>query len=307
MKKLDLDKLAQPYVGRTDDYIQAIFPRATTAELADPTALVNLVGKYAGRMVYDTTLGQPVWATDDVPASAWTTAVQPPPGDPAAPTLDNRITNNTNANASYNYSHFSNNANLRGMLIAITETGSGSFTPSNYTVTANSVSMTKIAQLTGSMASLDSPPTRFDVQFYFVGSGLSGVPGSQTLAISGNDTFNGSSCVSWGLLGTGDLEFVASATDEQTSITTHEDFIELGERNCFVAMMGRSGQNAFGNVSPLNGDWNGTWEVSEGASNSLRAYYHYNLAAYRSFPYGLINASADYSNIIGLGIAQVAA
>lgn len=74
MRKLDLDKLAQPYVGRTDDYIQAIFPRATTAELADPTALVNRVGKHEGRMVYDTTLGQPVWAVDNDPASAWTGA-----------------------------------------------------------------------------------------------------------------------------------------------------------------------------------------------------------------------------------------
>lgn len=71
MRKLDLDKLAQPYVGRTEDYTKALFPRATTAELADPAALVNVVGKYAGRMVYDLTNGYPVWASGPLPADAW--------------------------------------------------------------------------------------------------------------------------------------------------------------------------------------------------------------------------------------------
>lgn len=75
MRKLDLDKLAQPYVGRTEDYTKAIFPRATTAELADPAALVNVVGKYLGRMVYDTTLGQPVWASGPLPADTWDAVV----------------------------------------------------------------------------------------------------------------------------------------------------------------------------------------------------------------------------------------
>ena len=69
--RVDLKQIAQPYVGRTEDYTKAIFPRATTAELADPTALVNLVGKYNGRMVYDTTLGQPVWAVGSAATAFW--------------------------------------------------------------------------------------------------------------------------------------------------------------------------------------------------------------------------------------------
>lgn len=47
---------------------------ATTAQLADVAATINTVGKYTGKMVYNTTTGIPVFADGAAAADVWAEA-----------------------------------------------------------------------------------------------------------------------------------------------------------------------------------------------------------------------------------------
>ena len=49
-------------------------PTATTAELANVADGINTAGKYAGKMVYNTTTGIPVWADGATAAATWSGA-----------------------------------------------------------------------------------------------------------------------------------------------------------------------------------------------------------------------------------------
>ena len=43
----------------------------TTSELTDATAPINVMGKYAGRPVYNTTTGLPLWASGAATTDTW--------------------------------------------------------------------------------------------------------------------------------------------------------------------------------------------------------------------------------------------
>lgn len=72
--RVDLKQVAQPYVGSVDDFYSALFPARTTAQLAALTDPINTTEKYIGRMVFDTTLGQPVWADGPLVGDTWSDA-----------------------------------------------------------------------------------------------------------------------------------------------------------------------------------------------------------------------------------------
>lgn len=69
--RLDMTILAAPYSPEKQELIDVLNPTATTAELADAANRVNLVDKFPGRMVFDTTLGQPVWADGGGATDTW--------------------------------------------------------------------------------------------------------------------------------------------------------------------------------------------------------------------------------------------
>lgn len=72
--RLDLKAIAQPYVGTVDDFLDALFPVRTTAQLTAIADPINTRDKFVGRMVYDSTLGQPVWADAATPGGTWSDA-----------------------------------------------------------------------------------------------------------------------------------------------------------------------------------------------------------------------------------------
>lgn len=49
-------------------------PVATTARLEDVDDPINTTGKYAGKMVYNTTTGIPVWADSNAADGTWSGA-----------------------------------------------------------------------------------------------------------------------------------------------------------------------------------------------------------------------------------------
>jgi len=49
-------------------------PVRTTAQLADEDDLINIKDKFAGRLVWDSTLGQPVWADGTGVNDTWSLA-----------------------------------------------------------------------------------------------------------------------------------------------------------------------------------------------------------------------------------------
>ena len=70
--RLDYRLLAQHLTPDSDEYVAVLFPVKTTAELASATDRINTVDKFKGKMVFDTTLGQPVYASAATAAAAWT-------------------------------------------------------------------------------------------------------------------------------------------------------------------------------------------------------------------------------------------
>ena len=51
--------------------MDALFPVRTTAQLADATDEINTLDKRIGKMVWDSTLGQPVWADAATDIGTW--------------------------------------------------------------------------------------------------------------------------------------------------------------------------------------------------------------------------------------------
>jgi hypothetical protein len=71
MSAIDLKQLSQPYVGSVAEFQDALFPVRTTAQLAAIGDAINTKDKLAGRMVFDSTKGQPVWADGATAGSTW--------------------------------------------------------------------------------------------------------------------------------------------------------------------------------------------------------------------------------------------
>jgi len=71
MSVIDLKQLSQPFVGTVAEFQDALFPVRTTAQLAAVGNEINTLDKFAGRMVFDSTKGQPVWADAGLAASTW--------------------------------------------------------------------------------------------------------------------------------------------------------------------------------------------------------------------------------------------
>lgn len=69
--RIDYKQLAQPYIGSVSDLQDVLFPARTTAQLAALTDSINVEDKFVGRMVFDTTLGQPVWADGAAVGDTW--------------------------------------------------------------------------------------------------------------------------------------------------------------------------------------------------------------------------------------------
>ena len=65
-------RLQQPYSsGPTDEITDLIHPARTSAQLASASDSINLVDKFKGKCVFDTTLGEPVWASGAAAGDAW--------------------------------------------------------------------------------------------------------------------------------------------------------------------------------------------------------------------------------------------
>lgn len=74
MPRVTLTQFAQPYVGTDAEVQDFLSPVRTTAELADAADEVNTLDKYAGKSVWDSTLGLPVWADGPDPTDTWSLA-----------------------------------------------------------------------------------------------------------------------------------------------------------------------------------------------------------------------------------------
>jgi hypothetical protein len=69
--RFDFERLAQPYFGSAAELADFLFPVRTTAELANAADAINTQNKKIGRMVWNSTLGQPVWADGVGPTNTW--------------------------------------------------------------------------------------------------------------------------------------------------------------------------------------------------------------------------------------------
>ena len=69
--RFDFERLAQPYFGSAAELADFLFPVRTTAELANAADAINTQNKKIGRMVFNSTLGQPVWADGVLATSTW--------------------------------------------------------------------------------------------------------------------------------------------------------------------------------------------------------------------------------------------
>lgn len=69
--RLDYKLLAQPYTPDKDEMIAVLHPVWPTADLADIAHRVNIKDKFAGRCVWDSTKGQPVWADGPLASDTW--------------------------------------------------------------------------------------------------------------------------------------------------------------------------------------------------------------------------------------------
>ncbi len=68
---INLKQLSQPYLASEEEMQDLLTPVRTTAQLASATNLINLFDKYAGKMAYDSTIEQAVYAVSGVASSAW--------------------------------------------------------------------------------------------------------------------------------------------------------------------------------------------------------------------------------------------
>lgn len=66
-----LKHLSQPFKGSVADFLDVLNPVRTTAQLVAIADEINTVDKYTGRRVWDSTLGQPVWADGPLAGDTW--------------------------------------------------------------------------------------------------------------------------------------------------------------------------------------------------------------------------------------------
>ncbi len=71
MAQMNWRIISQPYIGSEADMQDTVFPARTTTELANSTDRINTEDKYLGKMVFDSTLGQPVFASGAAAAATW--------------------------------------------------------------------------------------------------------------------------------------------------------------------------------------------------------------------------------------------
>lgn len=69
--RLDFRLIAQHLTPEPDEYIDVLFPTATTVQLADADDRINTKDKFIGRLAWDLTLGEPVFATGAAAADSW--------------------------------------------------------------------------------------------------------------------------------------------------------------------------------------------------------------------------------------------
>ena len=69
--RLDYKILAQPFTPDKSEYIAVLHPSWTTANLADATHRVNVQDKFLGRPAWNSTIGEPVYASGPDPSDAW--------------------------------------------------------------------------------------------------------------------------------------------------------------------------------------------------------------------------------------------
>jgi len=84
---LDYTRLAAPYSPEKEELIAVLHPVWTTANLADASHRVNTKDKFAGKPVWDSTLGEMVFASGAAAADAWYTAAELAP-QPSATTAE---------------------------------------------------------------------------------------------------------------------------------------------------------------------------------------------------------------------------
>jgi len=76
-KKFTLRRIIEPYarkyvgLGSEAELNEFFNPVATTADLANPAATINVTDKYLGKPAYDSTTGLPVWAAGPLVTDAW--------------------------------------------------------------------------------------------------------------------------------------------------------------------------------------------------------------------------------------------
>ncbi len=71
MAQMNYRVLSQPYIGNEADMQDVLFPARTTTQLADVADSINTEDKFLGKVAFDTTLAQPVYASGATAAAAW--------------------------------------------------------------------------------------------------------------------------------------------------------------------------------------------------------------------------------------------
>ena len=69
--KLDFPTFSQPWSVNKEDVMDLLYPVRTTAQLAALADQINTQDKFAGRCVFDSTKGQPVWADGGAVGDTW--------------------------------------------------------------------------------------------------------------------------------------------------------------------------------------------------------------------------------------------
>jgi len=71
MAQMNYRIVSQPYIGTEADLQDVLFPARTSAELADSGDRINTEDKFRGKVAFDTTLNQPVFASAAAAGAVW--------------------------------------------------------------------------------------------------------------------------------------------------------------------------------------------------------------------------------------------
>ncbi len=144
-KKFTLARLIEPYrrkyigLGSEEELNNFLNPVATSADLGDADADINTVDKYVGKPAYDTTLGEPVWASGGDPSDPWEQATGTGGGGGSPAGSDTEIQYNNagsfGASSNFTFDDSTNVLNITGRLTFNDNTD-------NDTITAASVGLT---------------------------------------------------------------------------------------------------------------------------------------------------------------------